>query len=40
MARGVVALGEEDVVIHTALERLIQRDRLAQKLLLNLAEAI
>jgi hypothetical protein len=40
MARGVVALREEDVVTHATLERLVQRDRLAQELLLNLAEAI
>ena len=40
MARGIVALGEEDVIIHTTLERLVQRNRLAQELLLNLAEAV
>lgn len=40
MARCVVALGHEDVVVLTALERLVQRNRLTEELLLDLSEAV
>lgn len=40
MACGVVALREENVVVAAALQRLIQRNRLAHELLFNLAEAV
>lgn len=40
MACGIVALREEDVVVVTILERLVQRDGLAHELLLNLAETV
>lgn len=40
MAGCVVALGDEDVVVRTALEGLVNRDRRAHELLLNLAEAL
>lgn len=40
MAGSVVALGEEDVVLLAAVERLVQRDRGAHELLLDLAEAV
>ena len=40
MAGGVVALGQEDVVVGAALERLVEWDRLAHELLLDLAEAV
>jgi hypothetical protein len=36
----VVALGNEDVVVRTALEGLVNRDGRAHELLLNLAEAL
>jgi hypothetical protein len=40
VAGGVVALGDEDVVVRAALERLVNRDRRAHELLLDFAEAI
>ena len=40
MAGCVVALGDEDVVVCAALERLVNGDRRAHELLLNLAEAV
>ena len=40
VAGGVVALGDEDVVVLAALERLVKRDGRAHELLLNLAEAV
>lgn len=40
MARCVVALGQEDVVIDSALKRLVERNWLTQELLLDLAEAV
>lgn len=40
MARGVVALRDEDVVVRAALERLVNRDRRAHELLLDFAEAL
>jgi hypothetical protein len=40
VARCVVALREEDVVACATLERLVEWDRRAHELLLNLAEAV
>jgi hypothetical protein len=40
MARSVIALGNEDVVVDTALERLMQRDWRSHEHLLDLAEAL
>ena len=40
VAGGVVALGDEDVVVLAALERLVDRDGRAHELLLDLAEAV
>lgn len=40
MAGGVVALGQENVVVDTALERLVKWDGLSKELLLNLSETV
>ncbi len=40
MARGIVALRQENVVVVAGFERLVERNGLAHKLLLNLAEAV
>ena len=40
MARCVIALGQEDVVVGTALNRLVQRNGRAQELLLDGTETV
>jgi hypothetical protein len=40
MTSGIVALGDEYVIAHTTLKRLVQRDRRAQEFLLDLAEPL
>jgi isopentenyl diphosphate isomerase/L-lactate dehydrogenase-like FMN-dependent dehydrogenase len=40
VARSIVTLGKEDVVVVAALKRLVERDGLTHELLLNLAEAV
>lgn len=40
MAGGIVALGDEDVVVDTALQWLVDGDRRSHKLLLNLSESV
>jgi hypothetical protein len=40
MASCVVALGKEDVVVGTTLKRLVQRNGLAQELLLDCTETV
>lgn len=40
MASSIVALGEEDVVVDSAFERLVERDGLAHELLLDVSKTI
>ena len=40
MARGIIALGDEDVVIHSAFQRLVEWYGRSHEFLFNLAESV